>query len=172
MPDLNVTNLFVLSYDQINVMKKKDLVNHIENLKGKVTVDATIKKLCNEILQQLLSLNNLMIENGKISSHLMVASKVNTLLITCVAELDGCSIAKETMLRYLVISNEISDENLEEKVIDSCKESGIKLNSYNIEACHRLPSGRVNTSNSKREIVKFVNRKHSNAMLHLKKLLN
>ena len=45
MADLNVTNLFDLSYDQINAMKKKDLVNHIENLKGKVTVDATIKKL-------------------------------------------------------------------------------------------------------------------------------
>ena len=48
MADLNVTNLFDLSYDQIHAMKKKDLVNHIENLKGKVTVDATIKKLCDE----------------------------------------------------------------------------------------------------------------------------
>ena len=49
MADLNVTNLFDLSYDQINAMKKKDLVNHVENLKGKVAVDATIKKVmqCN-----------------------------------------------------------------------------------------------------------------------------
>ena len=43
--------LFNSSYDQINAMKKKDLVNHIENLKGKVTVDATIKKLCDELSQ-------------------------------------------------------------------------------------------------------------------------
>ena len=50
------------------------------------------------------------------------------------------------------ISNEVSDENLEKKVIDICKESGISLNLYDIEACHRLPSGRVNTSNSKRVI--------------------
>ena len=45
MADLNVTNFFDLSYDQINAMKKKDLVNDIENLKGKVTDDATIKKV-------------------------------------------------------------------------------------------------------------------------------
>ena len=45
MGNLNVTNLFDLSYDQINAMKKKDLVNHIKNLKGKVTVYATIKKV-------------------------------------------------------------------------------------------------------------------------------
>ena len=124
MADLNVINLFDLSYDQINAMKKKDLVNHIENLKGKVTVDATIKKLCDEISQLSTSVNNLMTENGKI------------------------------------------------KVIDICKESGIELNPYDIEACHRLPSGRVNTSNSKRVIVKFVNMKHSEAMLRLKKLIN
>ena len=47
-------NLFELSCDQINAMIKKDLINHIENLKGKVTVDATIKKLCDEIPHLLL----------------------------------------------------------------------------------------------------------------------
>ena len=36
MADLNETNLFDLSYDQINVMKKKDLVNHIEISKEKL----------------------------------------------------------------------------------------------------------------------------------------
>ena len=69
-------------------MKKKDLVNHIENLKGKVTVNATIKKLCDEILQLSTLVNNLMTENGKISSQLMVVSNVNTLLVTRVTELE------------------------------------------------------------------------------------
>ena len=69
-------------------MKKKDLVNHIENLKGKVTVNATIKKLCNEISQLSTLVNNLMTKNGKISSQLMVVSIVNTLLVTCVTELE------------------------------------------------------------------------------------
>ena len=43
MVDHNVNNSFDLSYDQINAMKKKDLVNNIENVKRKVTVDTTIK---------------------------------------------------------------------------------------------------------------------------------
>ena len=66
MADPHVTNFFELSYDQINAMKKKDLVNHIENLKGKVTVDVTIKKLCDQRSQLSTSVNNLMTENGKI----------------------------------------------------------------------------------------------------------
>ena len=59
-------------------------------------------------------------------------------------------------------------------MIDICKESGIELNPYYIEACHRLPSGSglANTSNSKRVIVTFVNRKHPEAMLRLKKSIN
>ena len=42
------------------------------------------------------------------------------------------------------------------------------LNPNNIGTCHRLPSGRFNTSNTIREIDKFVNRKDSEAMLRLK----
>ena len=70
------------------------------------------------------------------------------------------------------ISNEISDENLEKKVIDIWKESCINLNPYDIEVCHRIPSRCVNTSNSKRMIVKLVNRKHSEAMLCLRRSIN
>ena len=41
-----------------------------------------------------------------------------------------------------------------------------------IEGCHRLPLGRNTTSTTKRVIVKFVNRKHSEAMLQRKKDIN
>ena len=142
-----------------------------------VSVDAIIKTLCDEISQLSTSVNNLMTENGKISSQLMLVSNVNTLLVTRVTELEKQQAKMEQYSRrnnveISGISNEVSDENLEKKVIDICKESGIDLNPYDIEACHRLPSGRVNTSNSKRVIVKFVNRKHSVAMLRLKKSIN
>ena len=63
------------------------------------------------------------------------------------------------------IFNEVSDENLEKNVIDICKESSIDLNPYDIEACHRLTSERFNISNNKRVIVKFINRKHSEATI-------
>ena len=120
MADLNLTNLFDLSYVQINAMKKKDLVNHIENLKGKVTVDATIKKLCDEISQLSTLVNNLMKENGKISIQLMVVSNVNTLLLTCATELEKQQAKVEQYSRrndveISGISNEVPDENLEKK---------------------------------------------------------
>ena len=132
MADLNVTNLFDLSYDQINAMKKKDLVNHIENLKRKVIVDATIKKLSDEIQQLSTSVNNLMAGNGKISSQLMIVSNVNALLISPVTELENQQgkmeqYGRRSNVKIPGISNKVSDENLEKKVIDICKESGIDL---------------------------------------------
>ena len=50
-------------------------------------------------------------------------------------------------------------------MIDICKESSIDLNPYDMEACHRLTSERFNISNNKRVIVKFINRKHSEATI-------
>ena len=76
MTDIDVTNLFDLSYDQINVMKKIDLVNHMENLKGKVTVDFAIKRVCDEISQLSTLGNNLMSVNEKRSSQPMVISNI------------------------------------------------------------------------------------------------
>ena len=105
----------------------------------------------------------------------MVVSNTNTLFVTRVTELEKQQVKVEQCSRrnnveISGISNEVSDENLEKKKIDICKESGIDLNPYDIEACHRLPSGRVNTSNSKRVIVKFVNRKHSDVSFKKKSI--
>ena len=49
MAENNFVNLFSLSYDAINGMKKKDLVDHIENLKGKVVFGNDIQGLFNQI---------------------------------------------------------------------------------------------------------------------------
>ena len=45
----SITNIFELSFDEINSMKKKDLVSEIEKLKGKVVVDNKIKNLCDQV---------------------------------------------------------------------------------------------------------------------------
>ena len=45
----STTNLFQLSFNEINAVKKKDLVNKIEKLKGKVAVDNNIKNLCDQV---------------------------------------------------------------------------------------------------------------------------
>ena len=42
-------NLFDLTYDAINAIKKKYLVDYIEKMKGKVVADNHIQNFCNEI---------------------------------------------------------------------------------------------------------------------------
>ena len=68
----NSTNLFELSFDAINTMKKKDLVSRIEKLKGKVIVDNNIKNLCDQASQMTENLANLMESNEKLSSQCIV----------------------------------------------------------------------------------------------------
>ena len=116
-----------------------------------------------------MSVNNLMIENEKLSSQLMVVSNINNLLVTRDTEPEEEQVKMEQYRRrnnveISGISNEVSDENLEGKVV----ETGIDFKWFDIEGCHRLPPGCINTSNSKPEIVRIVNRKHSEAMLRLK----
>ena len=67
------------------------------------------------------------------------------------------------------IPNDVLDNDLEEKVIEICKDSNIVITSSDIEGCHRLPLERNATSENKRVIVKIVNKKYSELMLLLKK---
>ena len=49
MAGKDYVNLFYLNYDANNAIKKKDLVDYIEKMKGKVVADNQIQNLCNEI---------------------------------------------------------------------------------------------------------------------------
>ena len=70
------------------------------------------------------------------------------------------------------IPHEILDNNLEDKVIDICKDAGIKIGHIDIQGYHQLPLSRNNAGGTKHVIVKFVNRKHSEDVLRLKKIIN
>ena len=60
---------------------------------------------------------------------------------------------------------------LTDKVIDICKDASIETRHMDIEGWHWLPLGRNNTGGTKRVIVKFVNRKRSEDVLRLKKII-
>ena len=137
MAENNLVNLFSLSYDTINGMKKKDLVDHIENLKGKVVIGNDIQGLFNQISKLSEDVDQLVTADEKLNCELLIVRNVN--------------------------------QNLEETVNKICKDSGIDINTLDIEGCHRLPLGRNAANTSKRVIVKFVNRKHLEAMLQHKK---
>ena len=66
------------------------------------------------------------------------------------------------------ILNDVSDNDLEQKVIGIWKDSDIVIVSNDLEGCHRLLLGRNSTNENNWVIVKFVNRKHSELMLLLK----
>ena len=137
-------NLFDLSFDEINAMKKKDLVSKIKKLKEKVIVDNNIKNLCDQVSRLTENLAKLMESNEKFSSQLIAVKKVNTLLEKRVSdELEKSQAETEQYSRrnnveISGIPHEILDNNLEDKVIDICKDAGIEIRHMDIESCHRL----------------------------------
>ena len=172
MAENNFVNLFSLSYDAINGIKKKDLVDHIENLKGKVVVGKDIQGLFNQISKLLENVDCLVTANEKLNSELLIVRNVNQNLQNRIINLEKQQLKSEKYNRrnnveISGISNEVSDQNLEQ----ICKDSGIEVNPLDIEGCHGLPLGRNATNTTKRVIVKFVNRKHS-GMLQRKKDIN
>ena len=81
-----------------------------------------------------------MTENEKISSQQITVSNVNTLLVKRVTELENQQAkmeqySKRNNVQISGISNEVSDENLERKVINICKEVVIDLKTFDTEGC-------------------------------------
>ena len=73
------------------------------------------------------------------------------------------------------IQNSIPDEDLENTVIQIliiCKDSGVEIDPKDVEDCYRLPLSRNSRGQDKRVVVKFLNRKHSEALLREKKRIS
>ena len=58
----NDVDLLEMSYDNINSMRKKNLVEQIEKMKGQVIFDSHVKDLCNQIEKLTLSLLSFLIK--------------------------------------------------------------------------------------------------------------
>ena len=171
--DKNDINLFELSYDDINAMKKRDLVNQIEKMRGKVIVGSHIKDLCRQIGKFTKNLNDVMATNKKTASELSIVRNVNSNLEHCITALEKLQAKTEQYNRWNTVEisgiwDNVSDNDLEQKVIRICKDSNIVITSSNIEVCHRLSLARNSTNKNKQVIKKSVNRKQPELMLHLK----
>ena len=70
------------------------------------------------------------------------------------------------------ISNKITDEDLENNVIEICKNSNNIINTADIEGCQCLPLGCNSTTDNKPVTVKFVNMKNFELILHSKKSIS
>ena len=115
--------------------------------------------------------------NKRLTSELSVVKNVNSILENRVVNLEkqlskNEQYGRRNNVEISGISNQIPGEDLEENITKICKDSDINISPMDIEDCHRLPIGRNTTNTKKRVIVKFVNRKHSEAMLQRKKDIN
>ena len=74
------SNMFTLSESAINATKKRELVQNIIALKGKIIVDSDISNLCNQISKLKDVISQLHSTNEKIRSELAIVKNVNTKL--------------------------------------------------------------------------------------------
>ena len=62
-------NLSKLTYDAINAIKKKGLVDYIEKMKGKVVADKQMQNLCKEklIFQRMLKVSQVPMKDSPVN---------------------------------------------------------------------------------------------------------
>ena len=169
------SNLFNLSDNAISALKKADLVQQIINLRGKVTVDSDLRNLCDQISNLSETITSLATANQQINSELAVIKIVNSKLEKRVIDLEKNHQVKSKQynrrksVEFSNIPNDIPDNQLESKIIQICRESGVEVDHNHIVGCHRLPVSRYSRGDNKTVIVKFINRKHSETLLYKRK---
>ena len=134
-----------MSHDDINSMRKEDLVEQIEKMEGKVLFDSYVKDICHQTENLRESLNRVTAANEKITSELVIIKNVNVNLENRMLNLEKLKAKAEQYNRRsnFEISgtlNEIPDEDLQSHVIKICKNSNIVIN--------RLPQGRNSTTDN------------------------
>ena len=149
-------------------------MEQIEKLKGKVIFDSNVKDLYNQIEKLTESLNQVTAANEKLTCELGIVKNVNVNLENRIVNLEKLQAKvvhynRKNNVEISGISNKAPDVDLENNVVEIRKNSNIIINPVDIEGCHLLPLGRNSTTDNKRVIVKFVNRKHSELTLHSKK---
>ena len=81
-------NLFDPTQVAINAIKKKDLLDYIEKMDGKVVADNQIQNLCNEIANLSESVERLVSTNERLTSERTVVKNVNNILENRIVNLE------------------------------------------------------------------------------------
>ena len=74
------TNILNLCESALNSLKKSDLMQKILDLKGKVIVDTDLHKLSDQIYKLTEAIDQISLENRKLTSELVITKNVNTRL--------------------------------------------------------------------------------------------
>ena len=113
-------------------------------LKGRVTDDANICRLCNQIKNLTETVSRLHDKHEQLNSELLLCKNVNKHLKEKVAKVEKAQamFGKYSRRNYIEpagIPNSIRDNDLEEMIINICKGRGIDISTMDVEACHILP---------------------------------
>ena len=135
------TNILDLSESVLNSLKRSDLVQKILDLKGKVIVDTDLHKLSDQIYKLTEAIDQISLENRKLTSELVITKNVNSRLKERIINSEknqakGEQYSRRNNVELSGITNSICDEDLENTVINICKEPGINVNARDIEGCH------------------------------------
>ena len=74
------TSILNLSESALNSLKKSDLVQKILDLQGKVVVDTNLHKLSDQIHKLTEAIDQISLENRKLTSELVITKNVNSRL--------------------------------------------------------------------------------------------
>ena len=156
----------VYSEQALKNMNKNDLIKLVVQLEQKDEEreqrQDDFASLTNEIREALKKFSML-------EADLAIAKNVNNILKRQIVDLERqtwetSQYARRESLEFAGIPSSVSNDNLEEKVIDILEKIGVKINKRDIQSCHRL-------HDKDRTIVKFSNRKDSLLILRSKKQL-
>ena len=147
--------------DCLDKLLKKDLISIILSQQRKTDQDniGWLDEICK------------LIDNfSKLEADMTIAKNINILLSQRVVYLErqccaNAQYSRRECLEVVGIPRSVDDNILEEKVIQVFKKVGCKINSSNIEACHRI------TKKNDRVKVKFSRRKDCQRVLSVKKNL-
>ena len=137
------TNILYLSESALNSLKTSVLVQKIVDLKGKVIVDTDLHKLSDQIHKLTEAIDRISLENRKLTTELFITKNVNSRLQERIMNLEqnqakGEQYSRRNNVELSGISNSICDVDLENTVINICKESRIDVGARDIEGCHQL----------------------------------
>ena len=90
-------------------MKKKDLVDHIENLKGKVVLGSHIQGLLNQISKLSEKVDCLATANEKLNSELLIQNLQNRIINLEKQQFKSGQYNRCNNVEISGISNEVSD---------------------------------------------------------------
>ena len=80
MASNDYVDLFDLTYDAFNAIKKKDLIDYVEKMMDKVVTENQVQNLCSEIANLSVNVKSLVSTSERLTSEPTVIKNINNIL--------------------------------------------------------------------------------------------